>query len=72
MVHACVACALRFSSTGELRDHIETDHVLHPPVEPVHSTHQSHTLSRDSYTRSGWATPPHVEPTSDQVPPDPL
>lgn len=61
MVHTCVACPLRFSSTGELRDHIETDHVLHPPVESVHSARRRHVMSSDSYTRSGWVSPRPVE-----------
>ena len=57
MVHACAACTLRFASTGELRDHVESDHVLHPAVESVHS-HLKHRekLGEGSYTRSGWVS----------------
>lgn len=33
MVHACACCRLRFTSTGELADHIRSEHSEHPPFE---------------------------------------
>lgn len=56
MVHPCAACSLRFATTGELSDHIRTDHVIHPvevePHEPPAS--RARQLPHDSFTRSGW------------------
>ena len=33
MVHACVCCPLRFSTNGELADHVRTEHSESPHFE---------------------------------------
>lgn len=67
MVHPCAACHLRFASSGELLEHIRTDHVEHPDVaaEPhAAGLSRAHRLTPDSFTRAGWVARPsaHTEP----------
>ncbi len=33
MVHSCACCRLRFTSNGELADHVRAEHSEHPPFE---------------------------------------
>jgi hypothetical protein len=33
MVHACACCPLRFTTNGELADHVREAHAEHPPFE---------------------------------------
>lgn len=60
MIHPCAACQLRFVSTGELADHIRSEHLQHldQPVEPHGSAAHHHLkLASDHFSRSGWARP---------------
>lgn len=67
MVHPCAACGLRFRSSGELTDHIATDHVEHPILVVEHSRPPRAALDDRAYTRSGWAvvTAPRTPETTD-------
>lgn len=66
MVHPCAACGLRFRSTGELTDHITSDHVEHPVVVPEHGRPPRPALDAHAFTRGGWAVV--AAPEADQGP----
>lgn len=55
MVHPCACCGLRFTSSSELREHVESDHVAHPaPEAHPHAPRRRTELPADAFTRSGW------------------
>ncbi len=57
MNHPCAACSLRFASSGELLDHIRTEHVQPPTLTlPEHARRHRH-LDPHDYSREGWARP---------------
>ncbi len=57
MIHPCAACSLRFASSGELMDHIRTEHVSPPPLTLPEHGHRHRHLEADDYSREGWARP---------------
>ncbi len=63
MVHPCAACALRFPSTGELRDHIAAEHVRHDAVDAAATPRpMRHRLQPEAFTRGGWVVPDRAAP----------